>query len=305
MHRRWEHCASCQATQKALALLLVLSAPAAAQRSLAPADLAALSLWLDGADSTTLFQDPGLSVAAASGDGLGGWADKSPSGIHALQVEPGERPSVYSGPGAPGTSIRFAPGIQDAKQAARNPRWLALPGFEGKLSQPAWTAFLATKSDPGLSKGTILMVRTEDGKSRRGFRNTAKCALPPCHEFKNRLKASLDIRSDQSVAAEWEVREVVRDGDTVRMLVGGVEVAAGEIGEGDDLDWAYATLGGRHHDSRGADELYQGRVGEVIFYDRALSEEERAAVRSYLEAKWPARGGTREVPALDGGLSEP
>jgi hypothetical protein len=53
-----------------------------------------LLLWLDAADATTLFQDPAMSVPAAAGDPVGGWADKSGNGFHATQPTAGLEPSL-------------------------------------------------------------------------------------------------------------------------------------------------------------------------------------------------------------------
>ena len=58
----------------------------------------------------------------------------------------------------------------------------------------------------------------------------------------------------------------------------------------DDNPVGSGDLGGRHHRSRGADELFQGHIGEVLFYDRALDVDEREAVRSYLSARWEPTG---------------
>ena len=70
----------------------------------------------------------------------------------------------------------------------------------------------------------------------------------------------------------------------------GKEVGSGQLAPSDGVEWVNATLGGRYHKGRGANELFQGHIGEVLFYDRALSDTERNAVRSYLTGRWEPTG---------------
>jgi hypothetical protein len=49
-------------------------------------------LWLDASDASTLFQDAGLTIAAANGDPVGGWADKSGNGYNAVQSNTAAQP---------------------------------------------------------------------------------------------------------------------------------------------------------------------------------------------------------------------
>jgi hypothetical protein len=44
-------------------------------------------LWLDASDPATLFQDAALTIPAAAGDPIGGWADKSGNGYDATQSD--------------------------------------------------------------------------------------------------------------------------------------------------------------------------------------------------------------------------
>jgi hypothetical protein len=53
-------------------------------------------LWLDATDSTTLFKDPALTMAASNGDAIGGWRDKSGNGFHAVQDDSAIRPVLHS-----------------------------------------------------------------------------------------------------------------------------------------------------------------------------------------------------------------
>jgi hypothetical protein len=58
-----------------------------------PASISGLSLWLDGADPSTLYQSNGGSLAAADGDPVGYWMDKSGNARHAEQASGTNKPA--------------------------------------------------------------------------------------------------------------------------------------------------------------------------------------------------------------------
>ena len=68
------------------------------QTGFSPKDVATLAVWLDFADSSTLFQnDNGTTAATAAGDPVGYVADKSGAGRNATQSTGNNRPAVSSG----------------------------------------------------------------------------------------------------------------------------------------------------------------------------------------------------------------
>lgn len=60
-------------------------------RSFSPLSLSP-ALWLDASDSTTLFQSNGGAAAAADGDPVGYWMDKSGNGRHLTQTSGTNKP---------------------------------------------------------------------------------------------------------------------------------------------------------------------------------------------------------------------
>ncbi len=70
----------------------ILFAPGSRAQGQDLPDLDDLILWLDASDSSTLFQDAGLSVPAQPGDPIGGWLDKSGFDYHATQPNDLARP---------------------------------------------------------------------------------------------------------------------------------------------------------------------------------------------------------------------
>ncbi len=84
-----------------------------------------LLLWLDASDSSTLFQDAALTIPAAAGDPVGGWADKSGNGYNATQPTAGLEPmlDLTAMNGQPAVRFESASGdgmfIDDALSLAR------------------------------------------------------------------------------------------------------------------------------------------------------------------------------------------
>lgn len=62
-------------------------------RTFTPRSISGLALWLDAADSQTLFQDAAATIpATATNDPVGAWLDKSGNGRHMLQPSSSPRP---------------------------------------------------------------------------------------------------------------------------------------------------------------------------------------------------------------------
>lgn len=59
-----------------------------------PAKISGLTRWFDASDASTLFQSSGGSPAAADGDPVGYWADKSGTGGHASQGSGTNKPTL-------------------------------------------------------------------------------------------------------------------------------------------------------------------------------------------------------------------
>ncbi len=57
-----------------------------------PDQISGLELWLDAADSETLYQSAGGSLASADGDPVGQWKDKSGNARHAAQTDGTKKP---------------------------------------------------------------------------------------------------------------------------------------------------------------------------------------------------------------------
>lgn len=84
-----------------------------------PESIPGLQLWLDAADSNTLLQTSGGSLAAVDGDPVGQWLDKSGNGRHAVQASGTSKPALKTGVKNGLNGVLFD-GVND---------WLTSPAF--------------------------------------------------------------------------------------------------------------------------------------------------------------------------------
>ena len=73
---------------------LGLSGYTLSRNAFKPDMVSGLQLWLDAADSTTLYQSAGGALATADGDPVGQWQDKSGNSRHAGQTDGTKKPSL-------------------------------------------------------------------------------------------------------------------------------------------------------------------------------------------------------------------
>ena len=273
-----------------LLLCSVGSAVADEPPSRAPGEIEGLVLWLDAADAATLFADAAMTTPAVPGGPVGAWADKSFAGIHGLQTGEEHRPELYTGPESILPALTFAPEGKERLQ------WLDLEGLQEVLTLPAWTVFLALKHDRSQSDhhhDSAVLVAIGEFSGRAGyigFRGTPRCPQYPCVEFANRVGGKHDIRTEHPAGPDWQVWEFRHSSEKVTVRADGALAGSGPLGSRADLPWIAPTLGGAFHRSQGIHDPFRGLIGEVIVYDRALSDEELVAVRGYLAAKWPPTG---------------
>ena len=261
------------------------AAPSAAMQ-FSPLKIDGLLLWLDAADQGTLFADNEANTLAGPAEIVAVWRDKSASQTHAVQTEAALRPQRYSGPESQGPSLRFR------ATGERSGTAMLLPGFESAFGLPEWTAFLALKVDRAAKNGTALMAVAADGSQRRGVRFVDKCPAGACPEFKSKGSSLEDLRVQEPTSGDWETWEILMEAGSIRLLMDGQEKGSRALDTSHRFDWVAAAVGGRPHNQgrRPPAEAWSGHIGEILFYDRALDENERNQVRTYLTSKWPPTG---------------
>jgi hypothetical protein len=256
---------------------------------------ARLALWLDGADTTTLFQDSGGTTAAtSSGNPVGQWRDKSTQGDHAVQATSGARPTLST---VNGRLVPTFDGSDDylnltpskLPNAGTSSTQVVVAGLSDAL--PTWTG-----------------ARTVLGWGDGGW-NTSRMIYKGA--WSGALTADLGSWSGQLTDGAWQT---------------GPTIAISEVDTWSHSLWARgrrpgasgfvccfgtATTGatvGKNPNSGNTDYWY-GPVPEVIVLNTTATAAERRQVEEYLARKWsstitpqaPASGPT--ATAGDGSVS--
>lgn len=250
-------------------------------------DLNGLGLWLDGADETSLFDDPyGGSNVAADGQ-VARWEDKSNNIRHVRQATSAARPIRKAGAQNGRDVVRFD-GTADYMDAAKN----------------LWN---------GASGGTIIAVYKKDNSSdvqcvlnwSRGSDvnvriRTYSTILANDHGAHLRPSdSSLDsvITGHEDVGTGYNlvVHRFDLGAQTMRMNFNGTEVdnlsSLGLVGAITDSDSEEAQVGGRDSGSSVV-QFFPGDLCEVLAYRRDLTASELRNIEEYLQAKW----GTPALP---------
>jgi hypothetical protein len=245
-----------------------------------------LQAWYDASDASTLFNaTTGGSLVAADG-GVARWEDKSGNGRHATQSTSGSRPLRK-------TSVQ---GGKDVLRFDGSNDFLTSSDFlDLSLSGDAITAFAVVKRQTTGAYHAILSkfnstesesVSTDDGWSFR-FTNTNKIDAA----FFKDSSETTNV-SDSTVSASsftlFGFKAVAGSLTTSIVLYRqGAIVASTVTGSVQTLDDTnYPVQIGTLPYSGGFLDAYSGDIAEIIIYDAALSDTDRAAVESYLMQKW-------------------
>lgn len=228
-----------------------------------PRRIAGLLAWHDAADSSTLFQNSnGTTAATAESDPVGYWGDKSGNGHHLTQSVNNDRPllNVAEQNGLP--ALQFD-GSNDCMTSAT-----------GYLQGLASTVFLVAQRQGDTNVATVFSIgRANDtGPVEISLRNIFSSPANRVRYKPNGLTerrnggASLDI-----VATPTDF-----------MITAGTFSAVASIANTGD-----PVFVGAQRSAAGANAFFMnGRLGEVLVYNRVLSLLEIQRVESYLSNKW-------------------
>lgn len=241
-----------------------------------PADIEGLVLWLDASDSTTLFQDAaGTIPATADGHPVGRWADKSGNAHHASQASADARPTL--------------------QLAERND--LPVVQFDGVND-------LLSTDNVTLSAFTAFYVFRASGTAGLLSEQSDNAAQNPGHYLYGSTNATMTVwrgtaMSQKNYTANWSTDNRFRvlthifngTHSSHLLYASGIalpltnSVATQDPGTSDAT--AEINIGGRV----GGVLPLTGQFGTIIFYNAALSDENRQKVEAYLVAKWNIAGG--------------
>ena len=228
-----------------------------------PRSISGLALWLDAADSGTLFQDAAATVpATATNDPVGAWLDKSGNGRHATQATAASRPTV-------------------AALGART-----AIGFAGSNS-------VTTPSYSAKATSTYVYVARHDDAADTLFQTGAinqfhsHIVEGNVHKFRRYevLNSGIVLGSNVGVgvASLWSVAYSNSD---LAVRYSGTPIGSTSSASTTPIsDSTQATTLGRLAPGEAFLSL-NGRIAEFLVYGRALSAAERQRIERYLAAKW-------------------
>ena len=229
------------------------------------------ALWLDGADSSTLFTDAGVTPVNVSGDLVYQWSDKSGNNRHATQATSGNRPtwippaSGQNGFGAiafNGTSQFFNTGLQGQQAATIF-----------AVAKKSTTKSQSTTSNASLFDGIIDCDTPGQYGTGFGVNNTGGINTIYDNGFLSSASA-FSSTSAEAFCYQWDSSHLSfrRNGDltsTIQYTQGSVTNSAYVIGKSN------------------ANALYfGGTIMEIICFPSYLSLPETQVIESYLKSKW-------------------
>ena len=257
-----------------------------------PNDIAGLQLWLDASDASTLFDaTTGGSLVAADG-AVARWEDKSGYGRHATQATSGSRPLRKTAIQGGKDALRFD-GSNDFISVASSTATFSF------LHAANSTVFAVVKRTGGTS-GAFLNNSNGGGTSHNGSSysivNGSGTNDRVVHNiFRGQSGTSTcgNVSANGSVANAFSAFSFVgRPTSGTASLRSAMRINAGGVisnntetssaGTGD----AYTNLS-VGTDNWNVDQGFCGcDIAEIIIYNTALSDTDRAAVEAYLIGKW-------------------
>ena len=255
----------------ALALLLATALPA-----LAVPITDGLQLWLDATDSSTVFDENGLSPGDAGFTGLvDQWLDKSGNGIAANSLA-GSRPS-YDGVAMNGQpTISFGGGqffdLSSTITTTEETIFLVTRMFNNGNNEGPW---LGNSSAIGITQGGVPGAFINDDD--RYFFVTEDGAF-------GGADAPAPQITDTIIMARRDAGVVAVDDNNVR-----VATIAGVTG-----DMNINTVGVYPFQNS---RIFRGEISEILLYDHALSESEVSGVNTFLSTKYDINTALSTFPA--------
>ena len=252
-----------------------------------PSNITGLQLWLDASDASTLYDaTTGGSLVAADG-GVARWEDKSGNARHATQGTSANRPARK-------TAIQG--GLDVLRFDGSNDRLDISSAILGAGASPV--SIIAVVSMTSLSGFPVLV---EIGTNPRpGVADTSGYAFLPglMADNSGMYFANVGGNNERFTAngtistANWYALSVVALGSAFSssnptFFKNGVSQASTQ-GAGTstpDITGSNVTRIGCSFVG-GAGNFVSGDIAEILIYDSALSDTDRAAVENYLLAKW-------------------
>lgn len=229
-----------------------------------PTDIPGLKYWFraDGG-GTELFQDSALTIpATANADPVGGWKDQSGNTYHATAAANGNRPSLRTNVQNGLSVVRFD------GSASPNNDYLSTTG--ATLSQPN-TIFVVASWSTGT--GRILV-----GSITAGVLNNIS-AVTASSQWQLSSGSTLTSSGTLTASAKYTFSAIYNGASSKGYRDRSLEMS----GNAGSQSLASLRIGSN---TAGTGGQWNGDVCEVVVYNSALSDADRASVESYLALKW-------------------
>ena len=231
----------------------------------APDTVVGLQLWLDAADSSTLFDSTTGGLPVVGGGKVARWEDKSGNANHATQGTANERPLRKTND-TNGNDVVLFDGAND---------WFSLAsGLDLSGDVTIFTVIKRNASginNPVLASQNSLVVYASYWYNDDIIYYTAASSSV---RF-----ISSTVSTDTGVFL-LESQNHTNKTTPSRIFKNGTEVASGSIGTSIET---YNSVGFRDKNSG---EFMDGEICEIVHYNRELSSQEVLEVRNYLANKW-------------------
>ncbi|NDD66942.1 hypothetical protein EBZ35_04750, partial [bacterium] len=228
---------------------------------LSPSGSASLKVWLDASD--------GQSVIRNAFNSVGAWLDLTDNQNHAASVlNPTYVPNTLNGLGA----IRFSGG-----------QYLTIP-YRSEMNGNAFTIIIVGKGKAGSGKQTVISAM--NGVAKRGWQVQWEGNLSSWQGIVGNAANWVTISSNYAVSSE-SVGVMTLDYDGVQLRAMGQAMMYGMVsGELAVNTTESGLIGAGLNASNGITDYLNGDIGEMLYFNRALSTADRWVVNRYLSAKW-------------------
>ena len=247
-----------------------------------PATVSGLQLWLDASDASTLYDaTSGGSLVAADG-GVARWQDKSGNGRHFTQSSSGSRPLRKTSVQGGKDTLLFD-GSNDFLEGGDYLDFTAPYGLTFfvvvRRSTSGYSAVFGKYGrDSATGRETGWLLEMMDNSLFRFYVANKDTNVASGVSSSVTLEAnSYAVLSVRSTAGSASTTTTLYKGGASVSTTGSVADAA--------IDNDFAMQIGRYvWTSPGG--YFGGSIGEIVVYNAALSNTDRAAVESYLMTKW-------------------
>ena len=247
------------------------------------------ALWLDAADSSTLFDAVSGGSTPADGGSILRLEDKSGNGRHATQSASGARPLRKASLFNSLDSLRFD-GSDD----------LMLMDFGASVSQPVYVFAVTKKNgDPAGFNGRVF-------HSSSSISSEANVFLPIAVSIGGQfvLNFGTDALTLIQFGDSHAVYATLASGASSAIFRNGSSVVTASPGA--NALQRYCSIGGRYHDGL---RNYNGDISEIVVLSSATATADRQIVEGYLAWKWGLQGNLpanhpykNAAPAIGSGI---